>query len=251
MNTEIDDEELTFGEGSPVDTAAEIKDVAAEPAPEAEATAAAAKPPAKPPAEPAAPAAQTPAEEISPSPKKRSRTGMAVAAGFAICIVASITSAVQAWRVASLVAHTQIDAPDSALTARLNNIQKLLEQQRDALDGLSARPDAEMAGDNGQIAALASAVRANQEMNERLPSMVMQQVNTRLAGVKTKSRAGQSAPVHTASEKPAAKPRKPFGRPAAKPVAAVAKVVVTTDSVKVEPAAQPVKRPAGEAIRYP
>src|SRR3546814_10181222 len=98
---------------------------------------------------------------------------MAVAAGFALCIIASAVSAIQSWRAAATAQHSDT----RALAARLNNIEKLLERQRDAIDLLAARTDARPAANGSdQINALAAAVRANQEISERLPSVIMRQV---------------------------------------------------------------------------
>src|SRR3546814_17814836 len=90
--------------------------------------------------QPSAAAEPAPKQDAGPAapPKKRSNVGMAVAAGFAICIVASVTSAVQASRAASAANGSAASSPD-ALAARLNKIEKLLEQQRNALDALDRK----------------------------------------------------------------------------------------------------------------
>src|SRR3546814_1976173 len=103
-------------------------------------------------------------------------------------------------------------SPD-ALAARLNKIEKLLEQQRNALDALSANPASPVSSagsaDESQVNALAAAVRANQEMNERLPSVVMRQVDARLARVERSAPRAVARPYRkagTPSPKPSAKP---------------------------------------------
>src|SRR3546814_2485628 len=106
-DTQIDDdEELIFDDAAP--------DQATEATPEEKAESAASEEPAP----------------TAAAPGKRSRTGMAVAAGFALCIIASAVSAIQSWRAAATAQHSDT----RALAARLNNIEKLLERQRDAID---------------------------------------------------------------------------------------------------------------------
>src|SRR3546814_4672807 len=121
MSADIDDEELTFDDNPP----AAAPDAGAEPEP------APSKAPETAQAQPAAAAEPAPKQDAGPAapPKKRSNVGMAVAAGFAICSVASVTSAVQASRAASAANGSAASSPD-ALAARLNKIEKLLEQQR-------------------------------------------------------------------------------------------------------------------------
>ena len=232
MNTELDDdEELTFDQ-PPQPEPAET--------PPPESVAAAETPKADP-----SPAAQPEAPVAAP---KRSRTGMMVAAGFAVCILASVTSAVMAWRAASLVSAANEGTSAKATAAKLDYLQRMMEQQRDALDGLSARPGGTMAatapgGGEGQLNALAAAVRANQEMNERLPAMIMRQVDNRLDGARPAARpAAKPAKLAKASPKPTLKP--------AVRTAAVSKPVAP---LPLQPIAAPPapKRPAGEAIRYP
>lgn len=250
MNNEIDDE-LSFEVDAILET-----DKAEAPAASANAGAATATPATPIPAEPVEPV--EPAKpDTAPAPQaKRSRTGMAVAAGFAVCILASSVSAVQAWRAASMASHNNEDAATKALEARLNGIQKMLEQQRNTLDELSARPAAAASGDSSQINALATAMRANQEMNERLPSLIMQQVDSRLARVEATNRAARQAAARPAS-RPAAKtanaskPR-PVTRPVTKTAAASARPATPLVTKQAdELAQQPIRRPAGEAIRYP
>src|SRR3546814_1958016 len=118
-------------------------------------------------------------------------------------------------------------SPD-ALAARLNKIEKLLEQQRNALDALSANPSSPVSSagsaDESQINALAAAVRANQEMNERLPSGVMRQVDARLARVE------RSAPRRVA------RPSRTTGTPSPKHR-------TTAASAAPQPATQPAATP--------
>lgn len=263
MSTEIDDEELSFDDmnleemmATPVTTAKPE----ATPAPEADARPETpAKEPAKEEAAPVSETKGTPAAEAQPAPatpaKKRSLTGMAVAAGFVVCILTSTISAVQSWRAVSMVAEKSAAADSESLEARLNNIQKLLEQQRNALDRIATRSAASAGpADVSQINALATAVRANQEMSERLPSMIMQQVDSRLARVEARSRPVVRAAAKT-SQSSAPKP---------KVVKAVAKAPVRNDAlVEIKASQQAMqkrieelnaqvnKRPAGEAIRYP
>src|SRR3546814_13052539 len=97
--------------------------------------------------------------------------------------------------------------------------------------------------DLSQINALAAAVRANQEMNERLPSVVMRQVDARLARVE------RSAPRAVA--RPYRKAGTPSPKPSAKPAAAA-------PAPAPQPAASPAvgqqgeaKRQAGGANPYP
>src|SRR3546814_9478829 len=78
MSADIDDEELTFDDNPP----AAAPDAGAEPEP------APSKAPETAQAQPAAAAEPAPKQDAGPAapPKKRSNVGMAVAAGFAICI---------------------------------------------------------------------------------------------------------------------------------------------------------------------
>src|SRR3546814_1253094 len=119
-------------------------------------------------------------------------------------------------------------SPD-ALAARLNKIEKLLEQQRNALDALSANPASPVSSagsaDESQINALAAAVRANQEMNERLPSVAMRQVDARLARVERSAPRAVARPYRkagTPSPKPRAKPAAAAPAPAPPPAASPA-----------------------------
>src|SRR3546814_17564366 len=104
-------------------------------------------------------------------------------------------------------------SPD-ALAARLNKIEKLLEQQRNALDALSANPASPVSSagsaDESQIKALAAARRANQELNERLPSVVLRPVEARLAR------------VERAPQRAVARPDRQAGKPSPKPSAQTA-----------------------------
>src|SRR4051812_47228881 len=112
MNNEID-EELSFEDDvAPVNDKAEetTAPATAESAPTANAKA----------VETPAPAESIKPEAAPAPPAKRSRTGMAVAAGFAVCILASSISAIQAWRAASMTAHNNDDASTKMLEARLN-----------------------------------------------------------------------------------------------------------------------------------
>src|SRR3546814_13421030 len=96
MDTQIDDdEELIFDDAAP--------DQATEATPEEKAESAASEEPAP----------------TAAAPGQRSRTGMAVAAGFALCIIASAVSAIQSWR----VTPTAQPIDTTALAARPANIQ--------------------------------------------------------------------------------------------------------------------------------
>src|SRR3546814_20758891 len=97
--------------------------------------------------------------------------------------------------------------------------------------------------DLSQINALAAAVRANQEMNERLPSVVMRQVDARLARVE------RSAP------RAVARPYRKAGTPSPKP-----SPTTTAEGPRPRPHRAPVpdvrtprgaKAPAGVTSRYP
>lgn len=242
-----DDEELTFD----AEAQAEPEKVQApEPRPESEAPEA--QPQAQAQAQPEAPAPapsqdEANAADVTAEAKpRRSKTGMLVAAGFAVCILASVTSAVMAWRAASLVAEANENASGKKLAAKLDYLQRLAEQQRDTLDGLSAKPGpatAAASGGDGQLNALAAAVRANQEMNERLPAIIMRQVDGRLAGAR-------------AVPKPAAAAKAKFAKVAKAKPRPVVKTAVASKPIAPLPL-QPIdapaapKRPAGEAIRYP
>lgn len=251
-----DDDELSFAEDVRTDASTESRDDVAEPAaapvPEPSPEAPAAEAPAAPP-KPEAKAADEGEQAAAPAAHKRSRTGMAVAAGFAICIIASVTSAVQVWRVASMVAHGSAGKSDTALEAKLNNIEKLLEQQRNALDGL-ATPAAVVApaGDGDQINALAAAVRANQEMTERLPAMIMQNVDAKLAGARHVAKTESHATRPVSTKKAVAKKPAAVAKVEKKSVTATATATAALPLKAVQPiSAEPPKRPAGEAIRYP
>jgi ribonuclease E len=254
--TEDDDEELTFDAEAP--QAAKPK--AAEPQPEptpakAEAEAPAPEPAAeatpKPtPAPAAAPTAEAkPAEAAAPS-RKPSRSGMAIAACLGVCVLTSTIAAVQSWRAASIAADASSAGSTKDVIAKLNALQTLMEQQRDAIDELSTRPGLAAASASpqsvdGQINALAAAVKANQQMAEQLPSVVMKQVDARLARAEPRRAA------------PAPSTRPPAARPAAQRSAApkrapersaeAAKVL----STPIAPAVAEKKRPAGEEISYP
>src|SRR3546814_13011954 len=121
MSADIDDEELTFDDNPP----AAAPDAGAEPEP------APSKAPETAQAQPAAAAEPAPKQDAGPAapPKKRSNVGMAVAAGFAICIVASVTSAVQASRAASAPNGSATSSP-AALAARLTQTDNPPAPQR-------------------------------------------------------------------------------------------------------------------------
>src|SRR3546814_680609 len=127
-------------------------------------------------AQPAAAAEPAPKQDAGPAapPKKRSNVGMAVAAGFAICIVASVTSAVQASRAASAANGSAASSPD-ALAARLNKIEKLLEQQRNALDALSATPASPVSS--------AGSAAASQNNTPPPPPRAKPELNIRRSGI--------------------------------------------------------------------
>lgn len=213
--------------------------------------------PAEPPSPEPKAAAETPKADPSPAAQaeapvaapKRSKTGVMVAAGFAVCILASVTSAVMAWRAASLVAAANEGTSAKATAAKLDYLQRMMEQQRDTLDGMSTKPATAAAaapsGGEGQLNALAAAVRANQEMNERLPSIIMKQVDTRLAGARAVApRPAKVKPARLAKASP-----KPKLKPAVKTAAASKPIAPLLLQPIAAPAAP--KRPAGEAIRYP
>lgn len=256
MSTEIDDEELSFDDMNLEEMMATPEKTAkpeAAPAPEADVKPAA---PAKEETAPVSEAKDAGAAEAQPATgKKRSLTGMAVAAGFVVCIATSTISAIQSWRAVSMVADSSTKMNAQQLEAKLNSIQKLLEQQRNAMDRIETRSAASAGpADVSQINALATAVRANQEMSERLPSMIMQQVDSRLARVEARSRPVVRTAAKTGTST-APKPRS--AKAAAKaPVRNDALVEIKASQQAMqrrieELNAQVNKRPAGEAIRYP
>lgn len=243
--TEDDDEELTF------DTAEAPSAKADKPADEAVKPEPAAAPEAKPVATetptPAPAATEAKPAEAAPAPsRKPSRSGMAIAACLGVCVITSTVSAVQSWRAAGLAADAASSGSTKDVIAKLNAVQSLLEQQRDAIDELATRPalaaaSASPQSIDGQINALAAAVKANQEIAERLPSVVMKQVDSRLARVEAK----RPAPTTRTAARPAAQ-RKVAAKRAPERTADAAKVLGTPIVATVEK-----KRPAGEAISYP
>lgn len=284
MSTEMDDEELMFEEGGetppasaqseqPAAGAAEA--AAAEPA--AEESAPLPRPETVPAENAAAGVAGQPAEQAAT--KKRSLTGMLVAAGFGICILTSTVSAVQSWRAAGLAAEAA-GGDGKKLAARLSNMEKLLLQQRDALDDLTTRPAALAAAaapDGNQINALAAAVRANQETADRLPSVIMAQVDARLQHTGKPPAPATSRPAAARPGTPKQTPAKSAGGPkpwrsatAARPVAKAAPTATPASAAtaksgaidqlqssqqamqkKLDELEARTARPAGEAIRYP
>ncbi len=250
MATEDDDEELTFDAEEP--QAAKPK---AEPQPEPQPEPAPAKAEAEAPApEPAptpaaAPAAEAkPAEAAAPS-RKPSRSGMAIAACLGVCVLTSTIAAIQSWRAASIAADASSAGSTKDVIAKLNALQTLMEQQRDAIDELSTRPGLAAASASpqsvdGQINALAAAVKANQQIAEQLPSVVMKQVDARLARVEPR----RAAPAST---------RPQAARPAVQRSTAPKRAPVRSTeaarvlSTPIVPVVAEKKRPAGEEISYP
>jgi hypothetical protein len=240
--TEDDDEELTFDAEAPQPA----KPKAAEPQPEpepakAEVEATAPQPEPK-------PAAAAPAEAAAPS-RKPSRSGMAIAACLGVCVITSTLAAVQSWRAASIAAEASSAGSTKDVIAKLNSLQTLMEQQRDAIDELSTRPGLAAASTSpqsidGQINALAAAVKANQQIAEQLPSEVMKQVDARLARVEPRRAVPASArpqATRPAVQRSVAPKRTPERS------AEAAKVL----STPIVPVVAEKKRPAGEAISYP
>lgn len=250
MATEDDDEELTFDAEQP-----QAEKPKAEPQPEpapAEAEAVAETPAAEPAPTPAAEAKPTEAEPAEPAAapsRKPSRSGMAIAACLGICVITSTLAAVQSWRAASLAAAAGGGSTKDVI-AKLNALQTLMEQQRDAIDELATRPGLAAASASpqsldGQINALAAAVKANQQMAEQLPSVVMKQVDARLARVETRRAAPAPSPRPQAA-RPAVQ-RSTAPKRAPEQTAEAAKVL----STPIVPTNAEKKRPAGEAISYP
>lgn len=250
MATEDDDEELTFDAEEPQAAKPKVEpqpEPQPEPAPaKAEAEAPAPEPAPTPAAAPAAEA--KPAEAAAPS-RKPSRSGMAIAACLGVCVLTSTIAAVQSWRAASIAADASSAGSTKDVIAKLNALQTLMEQQRDAIDELSTRPGLAAASASpqsvdGQINALAAAVKANQQMAEQLPSVVMKQVDARLARVELRRAAPAAAPSPKAA-RPAQRSTAP--RRAPERTAEAAKILNTP----IAAAASEKKRPAGEEISYP
>ncbi len=258
MATEDEDEELTFDAGE----APAAKPAAPEPKAEAQPEPAPAKaeaPAAKP--EPAAPAAEAkpaeakPAEAAAAPARKPSRSGMAIAACLGVCVLTSTVAAVQSWRAAGIAADAASAGSTKDVIAKLNALQSLMEQQRDAIDELSTRPSLAAASASpqsvdGQINALAAAVKANQQMAEQLPSVVMQQVDARLARAEARRPAPAPAARTQAAVRPAVQRSAPVKRAPERTqerTADAAKVL----STPIVPIVAEKKRPAGEAISYP
>lgn len=247
MATEDDDEELTFDAEQP-----QAEKPKVEPQPEPAPAKAEAEAPAPEPAPAAAPDAEAkPAESAAAAPsRKPSRSGMAIAACLGICVITSTLAAVQSWRAASLAAAAGGSGSTKDVIAKLNALQTLMEQQRDAIDELATRPGLAAASASpqsldGQINALAAAVKANQQMAEQLPSVVMKQVDDRLARVETRRAAPAPGPRPQAA-RPAVQ-RSAAPKRAPEQTAEAAKVLNTP----IVPAPVEKKRPAGEAISYP
>ena len=242
-----DDEELTFDAEEPQAAKPKVEPQP-EPAPaEVEAEAPAPEPTPTPAAAPAAEA--KPAEAAAPSSRKPSRSGMAIAACLGVCVLTSTIAAVQSWRAASIAADASSAGSTKDVIAKLNALQTLMEQQRDAIDELSTRPGLAAASASpqsvdGQINALAAAVKANQQMAEQLPSVVMKQVDARLARVEPRRAAPASA-------------RPQAARPAVQRSTAPKRAPVRSTeaarvlSTPIVPVVAEKKRPAGEEISYP
>lgn len=255
MATEDDDEELTFDAEAPQAAKPKAAEPQPEPAPaKAEAEAPAPEPAAEPAPEPAPTPTATPtaeaksAEAAAPS-RKPSRSGMAIAACLGVCVLTSTIAAVQSWRAASIAADASSAGSTKDVIAKLNALQTLMEQQRDAIDELSTRPGLAAASASpqsvdGQINALAAAVKANQQMAEQLPSVVMKQVDARLARAEPRRAAPASTrpqAVRPAAQRSAAPKRAPERS------AEAAKVLNTP----IVASSAEKKRPAGEEISYP
>ncbi|MBA4756710.1 hypothetical protein [Sphingosinicella sp.] len=242
-----DDEELTFDAEEPQAAKPKVEPQP-EPAPaEVEAEAPAPEPTPTPAAAPAAEA--KPAEAAAPPSRKPSRSGMAIAACLGVCVLTSTIAAVQSWRAASIAADASSAGSTKDVIAKLNALQTLMEQQRDAIDELSTRPGLAAASASpqsvdGQINALAAAVKANQQMAEQLPSVVMKQVDARLARVEPRRAAPASA-------------RPQAARPAVQRSTAPKRAPVRSTeaarvlSTPIVPVVAEKKRPAGEEISYP
>ncbi|MFD0847387.1 hypothetical protein [Sphingosinicella xenopeptidilytica] len=255
MATEDDDEELTFDAEAPQAAKPKAAEPQPEPAPtKAEAEAPAPEPAAEPAPEPApaptaAPAAEAKPAEAAPPSRKPSRSGMAIAACLGVCVLTSTIAAVQSWRAASIAADASSAGSTKDVIAKLNALQTLMEQQRDAIDELSTRPGLAAASASpqsvdGQINALAAAVKANQQMAEQLPSVVMKQVDARLARAEPR----RAAPASTRPQavRPAAQ-RSAAAKRAPERSAEAAKVLNTP----IVASSAEKKRPAGEEISYP
>jgi hypothetical protein len=242
-----DDEELTFDAEEPQAAKPKVEPQP-EPAPaEVEAEDPAPEPTPTPAAAPAAEA--KPAEAAAPPSRKPSRSGMAIAACLGVCVLTSTIAAVQSWRAASIAADASSAGSTKDVIAKLNALQTLMEQQRDAIDELSTRPGLTAASASpqsvdGQINALAAAVKANQQMAEQLPSVVMKQVDARLARVEPRRAAPASA-------------RPQAARPAVQRSTAPKRAPVRSTeaarilSTPIVPVVAEKKRPAGEEISYP
>lgn len=247
MATEDDDEELTFDAEQPQAEKPKVE-------PQPEPAPAEAEAPAPEPAPTAAPDAEAkPAESAAAAPsRKPSRSGMAIAACLGICVITSTLAAVQSWRAASLAAAAGGSGSTKDVIAKLNALQTLMEQQRDAIDELATRPGLAAASASpqsldGQINALAAAVKANQQMAEQLPSVVMKQVDDRLARVETRRAAPAPAPRPQPQAARPAVQRSTAPKRAPEQTAEATKVL----STPIVPAPVEKKRPAGEAISYP
>ncbi|WP_374594877.1 hypothetical protein [Sphingosinicella sp.] len=247
MATEDDDEELTFDAEAPQAAKPKAAEPQPEPAP-AKAEAEAPEPEPKPAPAAPPPADAKPAEAAAPS-RKPSRSGMAIAACLGVCVLTSTIAAVQSWRAASIAADASSAGSTKDVIAKLNALQSLMEQQRDAIDELSTRPGLAAASASpqsvdGQINALAAAVKANQQMAEQLPSVVMKQVDARLA--RAEPRRAAPASTRPQATRPAAQ-RSATPKRAPERSAEAAKVLNTP----IAPAIAEKKRPAGEEISYP
>ena len=247
MATEDDDEELTFDAEAPQAAKPKAAEPQPEPAP-AKAEAEAPEPEPKPAPAAPPPADAKPAEAAAPS-RKPSRSGMAIAACLGVCVLTSTIAAVQSWRAASIAADASSAGSTKDVIAKLNALQTLMEQQRDAIDELSTRPGLAAASASpqsvdGQINALAAAVKANQQMAEQLPSVVMKQVDARLARAEPR----RAAPTSTRPQatRPAAQ-RSAAPKRAPERSAEAAKVLNTP----IVASSAEKKRPAGEEISYP
>lgn len=246
MATEDDDEELTFDAEAPQPAKPKAE---AQPEPEAAKAEAEAPAPEPAPATTAAPAEAKAAEPAAAPSRKPSRSGMAIAACLGVCVLTSTIAAVQSWRAASIAADASSAGSTKDVIAKLNALQSLMEQQRDAIDELSTRPGLAAASASpqsvdGQINALAAAVKANQQMAEQLPSVVMKQVDARLA--RAEPRRAAPASTRPQATRPAA-PRSATPKRAPERSAEAAKVLNTP----IAPAVAEKKRPAGEEISYP
>lgn len=255
MATEDDDEELTFDAEAPQAAKPKAAEPQPEPAPaKAQAEAPAPEPAAEPAPEPApaptaAPAAEAKPAEAAPPSRKPSRSGMAIAACLGVCVLTSTIAAVQSWRAASIAADASSAGSTKDVIAKLNALQTLMEQQRDAIDELSTRPGLAAASASpqsvdGQINALAAAVKANQQMAEQLPSVVMKQVDARLA--RAEPRRAAPASTRPQAARPAAQ-RSAAPKRAPERSAEAAKVLNTP----IVASSAEKKRPAGEDISYP